>query len=335
MAEGDLLLGNNEGEPSDVFSNNTIFGNQGIEIRTHDGVLVQWNANVNTTNGVVIEFDAVSCSSKFELETPDHGISLLRNQSFEFFAKSEVSCPLKSELTSSDGRLISLVRDYEINQLGSYVELQFNSAGNTNSKTTISGLIMCGDSSLNLKTTVITLGTIPINSTYESDIPVTENVQITIPISSQGGQAQSFELHIDGPLSRIASGPENVALNGNDDSITIDIYPNNLLSHNMIIRGQIELTDSTGKSWNIDVKLNSKSDSLNTLGEIINPGQMISIALLLAAFWVYLSMKEPPVQPEIDMYFQDQTENTIKYSQGDYFLPDVQREMDKNFQFPE
>ena len=332
---GDLLLGNNEGEPSDVFSNNTIFGNQGIEIRTHDGVLVQWNANVNTTNGVVIEFDAVSCSSKFELETPDHGISLLRNQSFEFFAKSEVSCPLKSELTSSDGRLISLVRDYEINQLGSYVELQFNSAGNTNSKTTISGLIMCGDSSLNLKTTVITLGTIPINSTYESDIPVTENVQITIPISSQGGQAQSFELHIDGPLSRIASGPENVALNGNDDSITIDIYPNNLLSHNMIIRGQIELTDSTGKSWNIDVKLNSKSDSLNTLGEIINPGQMISIALLLAAFWVYLSMKEPPVQPEIDMYFQDQTENTIKYSQGDYFLPDVQREMDKNFQFPE
>ena len=69
----------------------------------------------------------------------------------EFFAKSEVSCPLKSELTSSDGRLISLVRDYEINQLGSYVELQFNSAGNTNSKTTISGLIMCGDSSLNLK----------------------------------------------------------------------------------------------------------------------------------------------------------------------------------------
>ena len=59
---GDLLLGNNEGEASDVFLNNTIFGNQGIEIRTHDGLLVQWNANVNTTNGVVIEFEAASCS---------------------------------------------------------------------------------------------------------------------------------------------------------------------------------------------------------------------------------------------------------------------------------
>ena len=126
-----------------------------------------------------------------------------------------------------------------------------------------------------------------------------------------------------------------MVLDGNDDSITIDINPNNLLSHNMIIRGEIELTDSTGKSWNVEVQLNSKSDSLNTLGEIINPGQMVSIALLLAAFWVYLSMKEPPVQPEHDMYFQDQTESTIKYSQGDYFLPDVQREMDKNFQFPE
>ena len=332
---GDLLLGNNEGEASDVFLNNTIFGNKGIEIRTHDGLLVQWNANVNTTNGVVIEFEAASCSQKFELDIPDHGISLLRNQSFQFFAKSELSCSLKGELTSSDGRLISLVEEYEVNQLGSYVELQFNSAGNSNSKTTVSGLIMCGDSTLDLKTTVLTLGTIPVNSTYENDIPVTENVQITIPISSQGDGTQSFELHIDGALSRIASGPENVVLDGNDDSITIDINPNNLLSHNMIIRGEIELTDSTGKSWNVEVQLNSKSDSLNTLGEIINPGQMVSIALLLAAFWVYLSMKEPPVQPEHDMYFQDQTESTIKYSQGDYFLPDVQREMDKNFQFPE
>ena len=332
---GDLLLGNNEGEASDVFFNNTIFGNQGIEIRTHDGLLVQWNANVNTTNGVVIEFDAASCSPKFELDIPDHGISLLRNQSFQFFAKSELSCSLKSELTSSDGRLISLREEYEINQLGSYVELQFNSAGNSNSKTTVTGLIMCGGSTLDLKITVLTLGTIPVNSTYETDIPVTENVQITIPISSQGDGTQSFELHIDGALSRIASGPENVVLDGNDDSITIDINPNNLLSHNMIIRGEIELTDSTGKSWNVEVQLNSKSDSLNTLGEIINPGQMVSIALLLAAFWVYLSMKEPPVQPEHDMYFQDHTESTIKYSQGDYFLPDVQREMDKNFQFPE
>lgn len=332
---GDLLLGNNEGEASDVFVNNTIFGNQGIEIRTHDGLLVQWNANVNTTNGVVIEFDAASCSPKFELDIPDHGISLLRNKSFQFFAKSELSCSLKSELTSSDGRLISLLEEYEINQLGSYVELQFNSAGNSNSKTTVTGLIICGDSTLDLKITVLTLGTIPVNSTYETDIPVTENVQITIPISSQGDGTQSFELHIDGALSRIASGPENVVLEGNDDSITIDINPNNLLSHNMIIRGEIELTDSTGKSWNVEVQLNSKSDSLNTLGEIINPGQMVSIALLLAAFWVYLSMKEPPVQPEHDMYFQDHTESTIKYSQGDYFLPDVQREMDKNFQFPE
>ena len=332
---GDLLLGNNEGESSDVFSNNTMFGNQGIEIRTHDGLLVQWIAKVNTTNGVVIEFDAASCSSKFELDIPNHGISLLRNQSFQFFAKSEVSCPLSTELTSSDGRLISVIKDYEINQIGSYVELQFNSAGNSNSVTTVSGLVVCGDSSLDLKTTVLTLGTMPINSTYETDIPVTENVQITIPITAQGDRTQSFELHIDGPLSRIASGPENIVLDGNDDFITIDINPNNLLSHNMIIRGEIELTDSTGKSWKIEVKLNSKSDSLNTLSEIINPGQMISIALLLAAFWVYLSMKDPPVQPELDMYFEDRTENTIKYSQGDYFLPDVQREMDKNFQFPE
>ena len=45
-ADGDneLLNGGNEGQSSDIFRNGSSFGNTGIEIRNHDGVLVNWYA---------------------------------------------------------------------------------------------------------------------------------------------------------------------------------------------------------------------------------------------------------------------------------------------------
>ena len=36
----DLLNGLNQGQSSDLFGNGSMFGSQGVEIRNHDGVLV-------------------------------------------------------------------------------------------------------------------------------------------------------------------------------------------------------------------------------------------------------------------------------------------------------
>ena len=57
--EQNMVAGNNEGEESDVFNDGGQFGREGIQIRNRDGILVDWSATVNLTNGTpTIEFSS-------------------------------------------------------------------------------------------------------------------------------------------------------------------------------------------------------------------------------------------------------------------------------------
>ena len=60
----------------------------------------------------------------------------------------------------------------------------------------------------------------------------------------------------------------------------------------MIVNGEIELFDSNDNKYVIDVTLTAESAAGNSLNEYINPGQLIGLACLFAALWVFLTMRD-------------------------------------------
>ena len=87
----DLVRGSNQGEQSDLFLNGTSFGQQGVEIRSHDGLLVPWTATVFGEEDLTVSFTAENCSPPFTLDLPDHGATLLKDQDIDVWMEGDLS----------------------------------------------------------------------------------------------------------------------------------------------------------------------------------------------------------------------------------------------------
>ena len=293
-ADGDneLLNGGNEGQSSDIFRNGSSFGNTGIEIRNHDGVLVNWYAEVVISNQIEILFKVDNCDSSFHLDLPNHAVTVLPNEPIPIIASSSLDCTIQNGLTSTDGRLVSISPNQIQQNVDTMMSVTFNSAAQPNSMTRLVGTMTCGSQHRDIDIEILSLSIIPKNSTFISTIPVTSSTQIKIPIDSTGTGNHNFDYKIDGPLSRIAESEQNLRLTGNDDFLIIDINPNNLLTNNMIVNGIIEIMDSNDNMWLIDVELTAESSAAKSLNDYISPGQMIGLACMFAALWIFLTMKE-------------------------------------------
>lgn len=293
-ADGDneLLNGGNEGQSSDLFRNGSSFGSTGIEIRNHDGVLVNWYAEVVISNQIEILFKVDNCDSSFHLDLPNHAVTVLPNEPIPIIASSSLDCTIQNGLTSTDGRLVSISPNQIQQNVDTMMSVTFNSAAQPNSMTRLVGTMTCGSQHRDIDIEILSLSIIPKNSTFISTIPVTSSTQIKIPIDSTGTGNHNFDYKIDGPLSRIAESEQNLRLTGNDDFLIIDINPNNLLTNNMIVNGVIEITDSNDNMWIIDVELTAESSAAKSLNDYISPGQMIGLACMFAALWIFLTMKE-------------------------------------------
>jgi len=90
-----------------------------------------------------------------------------------------------------------------------------------------------------------------------------------------------------------------------------------LLSNNMIVNGVIEISDSNDNTWSVEVVLTAESSAAKSINDYINPGQMVGLACIFAALWIFLTMKEnQPV--DIDeiiekQYYQEIDEEKIDY----------------------
>ena len=288
----DLLQGMNEGDASDVFTNGTTFGSKGVEIRNHDGFLVDWYAEVSIVIKPVIQIKSDSCESELTGDLPDHSITMLINESIELSLLSTIDCQISNQLQSTDGRLIAISDNELYAGMEKKLTLTFNSVSSPNSLTKLTGKLVCGAELLDIDTQILTLSRIPTNGEYTTEIPANADSRILIPIESTGQGSQTFEVHIDGALNRIASSSNTITLNGEDDLLSIDINHNNLLSNNMLINGHVEIEDIAGNSWVVEIELTAQNDGLKSINDFIAPGQMISLALLFAALWVYLTMRE-------------------------------------------
>ena len=318
-ADGDneLLNGGNEGQSSDLFRNGSSFGNTGIEIRNHDGVLVNWYAEVVISNQIEILFKVDNCDSSFHLDLPNHAVTVLPNEPIPIIASSSLSCTIQNGLTSTDGRLVSISPNQIQQNVDTMMSVTFNSAAQPNSMTRLVGTMTCGSQHRDIDIEILSLSIIPKNSTFISTIPVTSSTQIKIPIDSTGTGNHNFDYKIDGPLSRIAESEQNLRLTGNDDFLIIDINPNNLLTNNMIVNGVIEIMDSNDNMWLIDVELTAESSAAKSLNDYISPGQMIGLACMFAALWIFLTMKENQTEKVEEVigkeYFEIVNNEAIRY----------------------
>ena len=293
-----LRTGVNDGEESDLFSNGTSFGNSGTLIRNHDGLLIQWTANVEITENVYVNFTSSNCLSKFTIDAPNYGASLLPNEPISITVLSEINCELDISLSGSDGRVLYTNTTNVVSNQMTNVELYFSSQGNSNSESLVSGIIECGNSTQDIETKVLTLARRPIQSTVISDIDSYSTSKISITIESEGSGMQRFSTEVDGPLSRIASVESRIDLVG-DDEIILTIDPNGLLSPNMLVKGEIIIYDTVGEKWIIEVELTAQNDDANGFQKLTTPGRAIGIASILASLWVILGIREKgKPQPE-------------------------------------
>jgi len=286
-----LKTGLNDGESTDLFTDGMKFGNKGVPIRNHDGFLVPWTVNIDIQDQVYVNLSSDNCNQILKLDAPDHGASLLPNENLIISMISKQNCLLNSSLTSSDGRVLSTNTTSLSANEEELISFYFSSMGNTNSEAVVSGTISCGDSMLDLRTKITTLGRRPVTGFIEGEIGAYGKTVFEVLIDSQGTEMQRFNLEIDGPMSRITTVESTIDLDGND-VVSLIIEPNGLLSPNMLVKGELEFYDTSGEKWTIELELTAKNDESNSFRELITPGITISIACLLAALWVILGIKE-------------------------------------------
>ena len=278
----DLVRGSNQGEPSDLFLNGTSFGREGVQIRTHDGVLVPWTATISGEDALTVSFSARNCTPSFELDLPDHSATLLKAQDIEVSLTGEVDT-CSSELTSSDGRGVELVVD----ERGA--RLEFSRDGTANSMLTVRGTITCGGDVVDLEYDAHILNRIPIESTFASTIHPTSLTVLDVPVESIGAGEQRLTVHVDGPLSRVASGESNVVLR-NTSVYQLNIDPNGLLKENMLVYGTIELMTEEGMTWTVDVALEASGSGEGWWSPWVEPGRVIGVMLTIIGFSALTSL---------------------------------------------
>ena len=271
--QDDLVSGANQGEQSDVFINGTSFGGQGVEIRTHDGLLVPWTATVSGEDNLTVSFSALDCTPPFQMDLPDHGATLLSEQQLDIALDGETdNCT--SNLTASDGRGVALVQD----ELGQ--RLEFSRQATPNSFLTVEGSITCAGHAVDLNYPVSIMNRIPLESTFENTVHPTSNTILKVPLNSIGNGDQRLSVVLDGPLSRVATGESNVVL-ANDSTYQLKIEPNGLLTENMLVYGTLELTTEEGMSWSIDITLEATSHQERWWGAWTEPGRIIGLMLTI------------------------------------------------------
>ena len=257
------LQGINDGVLEDLFQPGDSFGELGIEIRNHDGVLVPWHANISVLDSVWrVEIYSLSCSPSFSIDLPDYGLTMLQGEGFPILVtESQLPVSCTGILTGSDGRTITFSMDED--EGDSQITGVFSNLGIIDSTATFSGTILCDEFPINIRTIVTTVGTQPlVNEMHtESKIDSVKPSTITIPYIGDGIGSGSYSVDLRGPIGRIGTVNSPLTITNGTGSIIIEINPNGLLQPNMFVFGEVQLTSFNGETWTIDVELQAESES--------------------------------------------------------------------------
>ena len=295
----ELVSGTNSGEETDLFKNGTKFGAQGITIKNHDGVYVDWTATVTGDNHSTVSFTSDYCSPAFDIGLPDYSATILPGQPVPIELNHDVICT--SNLTASDGRIVNLVYNETTTQR---YQLKFEGSGMTNSLSIIEGRIQCGAEGIYvIEYPVLTLNRIPIETQFTADISSSENTKIRIPVDSVGNNSQRISVKIDGPLGRIGQGSDFLLLQ-DDAYYELEVTPNGLLTDNMLVRGELIMYTDEGGEWTVSINLNADDNNPSYLDELRTPGRVIGVSgILIGAYLLLTLLKREQTKPKQEEVF--------------------------------
>ena len=283
------MRGVNDGVASDLFQPGDEFGERGILIRDHDGILVPWYARVVEDQGQWnLEFHSTNCSPSTRIDFANFGTTLLQEDPLMFEQTPSGSMePCWGMLDGSDGRQVLFTNDSAI---GSKHYGTFSEVGMIDSTATFTGFIQCGDDVFDVQTSITTLGSIPlpISMRLEETIPVVESSTLSIPYIGEGIGTAEYTIEIDGPLSRIATAEPTVAIENGNGTIVLNIDPQGLLQDNMYVMGTVHLKSFNGESWTIDVELKAvQDDKLPLIGD---QSFVLTLFFLIFTVWFATSL---------------------------------------------
>ena len=298
------LRGVNDGVASDLFQPGDEFGERGILIRDHDGILVPWHIQIFVEQEQwYLEFHSTHCSPSTRIDFNDFGTTLLQEDQLVFEqVKSGSMEDCWGTLNGSDGRQVFFTNDSAI---GTKHYGTFSEVGVIDSTATFTGIIHCGDNVFDVQTSITTLGSIPLpnNMHLEETIPVVESSTLRIPYVGKGNGSAEFTIEIDGPLSRIATAESTVEIENGNGTIVLNIDPQGLLQDNMFVMGTIHLQSFNGESWTIDVELRAVEEERIPL--IGDQSFVLTLFFLIFSVWFGTSLFSPKarkVEPKQNEY---------------------------------
>ena len=305
------LRGVNDGVASDLFQPGDEFGERGILIRDHDGILVPWHVRIAEEQGQwKLEFHSTNCSPSTRIDFDDFGTTLLPDNQLVFEQIQEgamESC--WGTLDGSDGRQVIFTNDSAASSMHYGT---FSDIGMIDSTATFSGMIYCGNDAFDVKTSITTLGTIPLPSRMilEETIQVVETSTLRIPYNGVGIGSSEFTIEIDGPLSRIATTEPTVDVENGNGTIVLNIDPQGLLQENMYVMGTIHLQSFNGESWVIDVEL--KATDNDDIPYIGNQSFVLTLFFLIFAVWFGTSLfARKPAKRDSDAFENHEIEEFL------------------------
>lgn len=295
------LLGINDGVYADLFQPGDTFGELGIQIRNHDGILVPWHANVSVTDDVWrIEIHSLNCSPPFEINLPDYGLTILNDVPFPIeITNSESVITCTGTLNGTDGRTITFSSGTE--ETDNSVSGLFSDTGVLDSIATFSGNVVCNGYSFDIHTTVTIVGTMPLSKEMmiQQAIDPVKITTITIPYIGDGLGDGTFSVDLRGPITRIGTVETPLKVKDGNGTITLEINPNGLLQPNMFVFGEIQLTAFNGEMWTIELELQAESESKIPL--LDDQSTIIGIFFVICSLWFAASyLGEAKKKPKIE-----------------------------------
>jgi hypothetical protein len=144
----------------------------------------------------------------------------------------------------------------------------------------IQGRIICDESSIDLDYNVHIMKRIPKPEPYEGRVDPTKSTDLNLALVSEGDGSQILSVELNGPLDRVASTPATVNLES--EMLVLNVEPNGLLVENMLIKGEVILSNAEGLSWVIPVELVAQSEDKSQIF-FLEPHQIIALLTLLFA----------------------------------------------------
>ena len=279
------LQGINDGVYADLFQPGDTFGELGIPIRNHDGILVPWHVNVSITDDVwKIEIYSMNCSPPFEINLPDYGLTILDDASFPIEIIDSESVPTCiGALNGTDGRILTFSPNMEVTE--NQVIGLFSDTGVLDSIATFSGVVVCNGYAFDIHTTVTTVGTMPVSKEMKvrQVIDPVKVTTITIPYVGDGLGDGTFSVDLRGPITRIGTVDTPLIIKNGNGTITLEVNPNGLLQPNMFVFGEIQLTAFNGEVWTIELELQAESES--TFPLLDDQSTIIGLFFTVCSVW--------------------------------------------------